>query len=201
MKRKPPIIVTKRDGTLERFRPAKLANCLARAMEQRQFDPKLAEPLVRAVALHLREWGEARPPSTGYIHRCVCAVLKQTGLSDIADDLAVQRRLRAIKRRKIRVLDNESKNPRGREWRKADVVEMLQNQYGLRHGVCRFLAGQVESQVFALNYRRVRTAFLAELVRSEVLAWGLADEQALSVDDPAVVPPVATREPERPKQK
>lgn len=172
------LIVTKRDGTLERFRPTKLVATVARAMRARQYDPALAEPLVRAVALHLREWGDPRPPTTNYIHRCVCSVLRQTGLGDIGDDLAVSRRQRTLRRRQVRVVDRDG-DPRGDAWRKAVVVQTLQDVYGLRHAVCRFLAGQIEQQIFALNYRRVKKSFLAELVRNEVMAWGLADEQVL----------------------
>jgi hypothetical protein len=178
MKDRKHIIVTKRDGTLERFRPAKLVATVARAMRARRYDPALAEPLVRAVALHLREWGDPQPPTTNYIHRCVCSVLRQTGLSDIGDDLAAARRQRTLCRRRVRVVERDG-DPRGETWRKAVVVETLQNTYGLRYAVCRFLAGQIEQQIFALNYRRVKKSFLAELVRNEVMAWGLADEQVL----------------------
>lgn len=178
MKHRKPIIVTKRDGTLERFSGSKLRNCLARAIGGCSYDARLAEPLVRAVAMHLRECCASRPPTTNYIHRCVCSVLKQTGLSDVADDLTLHRRLRTLKRRRIRLVETEDASG-GQAWRKATVVEILENQYGLRHAVCRFLAGQIESQLFALNYRLIRQSFLAELVHNEVLAWGLADENIL----------------------
>jgi hypothetical protein len=48
--------------------------------------------------------------------------------------------------------------------------------------VARFLAGQIEAQVFTLDYRLITRPFLSELVRSEVLAWGLADEDVLRAE-------------------
>lgn len=195
MKRAKTIIVTKRDGTLERFSPYKLGNCVARAMRGRACDPRLAEPLTRAVALHLEEFGGAQPPTTNYIHRCICSVLRQAGLPEVADDLCRQRRLRAVRRRQVRVVDGDGAAA-GEPWRKSQVVELLQARYGLRQDVCRFLAGQIEMQVFALNYRVLRRPFLAELVRSEVLAWGLADERSLQAELPPPSRPVATPRPE-----
>lgn len=194
MRRRQVIIVTKRDGTVERFGPAKLVNTLARAMQAHQYDTKLAEPLARAVAMHLREWGDSRPPTTNYIHRCVCSVLRQTGLGDVAEDLAAERRLRAVRRRRIRVID-AGDDAGGVAWQKSAIVQTLQNKYGLRYAVCRFLAGQIEQQVFALNYRRVKTSFLAELVRNEVMAWGLADVQVLKAHASAGERPVISRRP------
>jgi len=38
-------------------------------------------------ALHLQDWSEQAPPTTSYIYRCVRAVLQQTGLADVADEL------------------------------------------------------------------------------------------------------------------
>jgi hypothetical protein len=66
------------------------------------------------------------------------------------------------------------------------LVATLENAYGLRHSVARFLAGRVEQQVFALNYRVVTKALLAELVRCEVLAWGLTGDAQLSGESAAI---------------
>ncbi len=177
------VVVTKQDGTVERFALPKLANCLARVLRGRAYDPRLAGPLARAVAMHLREWPREQPPTTEYIYQCVTAVLQQTGLTDVADDLGHHRRLRAARRRRTRVLRSGAPaGTTGEPWRKVALVATLENRYGLTHAVARFLAGQIELQVFALNYRLMTRPFLAELVRSEVLAWGLADEQMLRVD-------------------
>jgi hypothetical protein len=199
VKRTKHIIVTKRDGTLERFSQEKLSNCLREAMAEHAYEPALANPLVRAVELHLRDWQDSTPPTTTYIYRCVRSVLQQTGLSDVADGLAVHRRMRRSRRRRIRVLGEEAARQRGERWQKSALVETLQNRYGLRHAVARFLAGQIEAQVFALDYRVVSKAFLAELLRNEVLAWGLVDTTTLKVATALPHPPVHASQPEKEK--
>lgn len=174
--------VTKGDGSVECFSLTKLSNSLSRVLQGRSYDPRLAGPLARAVAMHLQEWGEPKPPTTEYIFRCVSSVLQQTGLTDVAEDLAHHRRLRAARRRRTRVLDGPDGGGKPRPWQKVAVVAALQNHYGVRHAVARFLAGQIESQVFALNYRLITRPFMTELVRNEILAWGLADEQVLRAE-------------------
>lgn len=187
------IVVSKRDGTLERFSLAKLTNSLARAMRDRLGDPRPAKPLAKAVALHLQAWQEPNPPTTGYIYRCVRSALQQTGLGHVADGFAAHRRRRRARRRGIRVLDPASRTHPGQPWSKGALVATLRSRYGLRHAVSRFVAGQIEQQVFALDYRTVLKPLLAELVRNELLAWGLADEQVLRPKGLAPVrePPLA----------
>lgn len=199
MKRCKEIVVTKQDGSAECFSSAKLCTCLARALHGRAYDPRLAGPLARAVAMHLGEWRDARPPTTKYVFRCVCSVLQQTGLGDVAEELDRSRRLRDSQRRRIRVFDAAEplKPQRGRPWQKVALVATLQSRYGLRHSVSRFLAGRIELQVFMLNYRTVTKAFLTELVRNEVLAWGLADEQVLHAGASLCERPVAPAQPEK----
>jgi hypothetical protein len=190
-----PIVITKRDGSVERFSLAKLGNCLATVMRDQAYDPQLAAPLARAVALHLREWRDAQPLTTDYVYRCVQSVLQQTGLGDVADDLAAHRCVRSRRRQRIRVSDAASSGGVGEPWCKAKLAETLESCYGLRHAVARFLAGRIEQQVFALNYRVISRPLLAELTRSEVLAWGLADEQVLRAGAAACQRPVVGRRP------
>ena len=191
-------MVTKRDGSVECFSVPKLSGCLARVLRGRVYDGRLSVPLARAVAMHLREWNDSKPPTTQYIFRCVCSVLEQTGLGEVAEDLYEHRRLRAARRQRTRVLEvTDSPTARGKPWRKPAIVAALQNDYGLRHSVARFLAGQIELQVFALNYRLITRPFLMELVRNEVLAWGLVDEQVLRTDIPMCEHPVAPGPPEK----
>lgn len=175
MTRRKAIVVTKRDGTLERFEATKLTNTLSQAMQANQYDEKLAVPLCRAVEMHLYECVGPRPPSTNYIHRCACAVLRQTGLTDVADLLNTQRRMRTLRRQRVRVLDDRTVPTTELRWRKALVVDLLHARYTLRHRIARFIAGQVEWQVFALEYRVIRQSFLLELIQHELLAWGLSE--------------------------
>lgn len=195
MKKTRHIVVTKHDGTLERFSAVKLTNCLADAMRAHGYDPRLAQPLARAVALHLQEWQGATPPSTGYIYRCVRSVLQQTGLGDVADELAAHRRMRRLRRRRVRVLDAGELQSGGEAWSKSVIVDTLRNEYDLRHVVARFMASRIEAQVFALDYRTVSRAFLRELVRNEILAWGLADTRTVSATVEACQPRVSTPRP------
>ena len=184
------VVVTKRDGTVERFSLAKLTNGVAALLRHLNYDPALAAPLARAVAMHLQEWSAASPPSTSYIYRCVRSVLQQTGLGDVADALAAYRRRRQTQRQAIRVVDaNHSERP-SEPWRKSTLVATLHQRYHLRHGVCRFMAGQIEAHVFALGYRAVTRSFLRELMHNEVLAWGLADEQVTHAPPAVLEPPV-----------
>jgi hypothetical protein len=194
VKRTKQIVVTKRDGTLERFSLEKLCNCLAAAMRRQAYDPRLAGPLAKAVAMHLQEWQESSPPTTDYIYRCVRSVLQQTGLSDVADELAAHRRQRRARRARIQVLDPVRPGVCER-WRKAALVETLQNRHGLRYSVSRFMAGQIEAQVFALGYRAISKPFLVELTRNEVQAWGLVDEVMSGSNAPEEhEPPVSTHQ-------
>ena len=196
MKSSKPVVVTKRDGTLERFNLTKLANSLAQGLRLQKYDPRLAGPLANAVALHIQEWRAPAPPTTGYIYRCVRAVLQQTGLSEVAEELAEHRQQRRARRQMIRVLAGGRMSGASEPWSKGAVVRTLESEYGLRHSVARALARQVEAQVFALDYRVVSKAFLRELVRNEVLAWGLVDDQTLRENVAAVAPVIAGRPPQ-----
>ncbi len=69
-------------------------------------------------------------------------------------------------------------------------MELLVARFGLRHNVSRFIAGKIEMQLSALNYRLIRKSFLLELIQNEVLAWGVGDERALRHDAP-LTPKVA----------
>lgn len=168
--------VCKRDGSHEEFTFPKLRTTLARVMQMGEADPKLAEPLARAVAAHLDEWQEPNPPTTEYIFRCVRSVLQQSGLAEVARDFTRQRRARDHRRRVLRIVDRAAPGRRFAPWRKAEIVRVLKEEYGIGHSAARFLAGRTEEQVFALNYRLISRTLVSELIRNELLAWGLADE-------------------------
>ncbi len=197
MSRSRQIVVTKQDGTVERFDVTKLANCLANILRELSYDPRIGNPLARAIAMHLEHWSAPEPPTTAYIRQCVCAVLQQTGLSDVADALTVHWRRRRRQRQRIAVLETGRKDGATVAWRKSALVETLQNRYGLGQAVSRYLAGRIESQVFTLGYKQVSTALLAELTRNEVAAWGLYDARAWQAPQPECPPPVTTPRPEK----
>ena len=180
--------VAKRDGSVEPFDFAKLRRCLAVAMKGCAYDAVYADALARAVAMHLQDWRDAAPASTGYIAGCVKAVLEETGLNDVANFLDRHRRQRDARRSRIDLIDTASPERLQRKWSKRLVVEALTQTHSLRVEVARILAGEVEQRVLALNYNMISLSLLGELIRNELMAWGLADDalasQPASADRP-----------------
>jgi len=176
VKRTQTVRIIKRDGSREPFDIAKVRACLVRAMRSARQSTRFAEDLARAVALHLQGWSEPSPPTSAYILRCVHSVLRETGMNRAARYLAHAHRMREAGRRAVQVVDRQGR--RGRAWSKVSVVRHLQRQYGLRRTTARFLAGQVEQRILALGYTAVSRALLAEVVRTELRAWGLMQETA-----------------------
>lgn len=171
------LYVIKRDGCQEPFSIAKLRSSLTRVMRVSECDPKLAEPLAKAVLSHLDDWQEPQPPTTDYVFRCAKAVLEQTGLEDAAREFARQRRIRDERRKAVRIVDRDTPSKRFAAWRKSEVVRSLKEEYGIGHAAARFLAGRTEEQIFALNYKLVSRTLVSELLRNELHAWGLSDER------------------------
>jgi transcriptional regulator NrdR family protein len=168
------IVIEKRGGSREPFSAAKLRRVLALAMQESQIDPKLADPLVQAVEVHLRYWDDERPPTSEYVFRCVCAVLKQTDLTEVADILLAHRRWRRVRRRSVRVL--RAKPKRGsRPWKKRDLIAQLEGRFGIGRSAARIIASEMEQRVLNLGFRLVSQPLLDELLQNELMAWGLCD--------------------------
>lgn len=168
-------MILKRDGTREPFSPAKLRRIIVSAMRTCRYDVKLADPLVQAVEVHLRYWDEPKPPTSEYIFRCVYAVLKQTGLKDVAECLAAHRRWRRMQRRSVRILRQAPKRG-SKPWRKASLVAHLQKRFSVGHEVARIVAGELEMRVLNLGFQELSQRLMEELVLSELSAWGLLSE-------------------------
>lgn len=177
-------MIAKRDGTQESFSLPKLRAYLVRGLRGQGYEAQLAEPLARAVAAHLRLWKRPAPPTSEYVHQCALAALALTGFDAAAADLAAHHRLRAARRRRTWVGDPDHPQRRAARWCKAALVATLEQTYRLRRPVARFLAGQIEEQVFARGWRVVSRTLLRELVQHEVLAWGLADEPTYGLAGP-----------------
>lgn len=180
--------IVKADGSSERFSESKLQRCLQQVLRGSAYDVKLAEPLARAVAMHVSGTRSTRPPASEYVFRCLLTVLKETGLDDAADALANHRRQRAAHRRRVRILVSSRTKRALLGWSKRAVVQSLMQQHGLQRPVARLLAGEIETRVFALGYRVVRAPLVTELTRNELMAWGLADEPALAVGSSGASP-------------
>ncbi len=185
MGRPADILIAKREGGLEPFQQAKPHRCLVAAMKAQRRDHRLAGPLVQALRLHMLKRREPGPVSAEYVFRCVHAVLTDTGLGDVAERLARHRRRRAERRRRVRVLAEQAGEPR--PWSKAAIVETLQGRFGLSYETSRILASEIERRILALDYRLVSATLVEELIRGELLAWGLACDPT-PADRPAAVP-------------
>jgi hypothetical protein len=181
------VMVRKSDGTDEPFNLGKLRRSLSAAMRECHYDVRFADSLSQAVLIHLREWKERRPPSTEYIFRCTRQVLMETGLEDVARQMAGHRRHRAARRRSIAVVGAHGRQGPA-PWCKATVCAALRRRHGLSPSVARIVAGEIEGRVVALNYALVSAGLVGELIRNELRAWGLESDDRVG-DGVAVAPP------------
>lgn len=187
MKRNKLIRVVKRDGNTEAFDFGKLRRSVSAAMKATGYDPAYADALAKAVAIHVREWDEHDPPTTEYLFTCVRSVLEETGLGDVAQAIVRHRRHRASRRSSISVIDPRRPQRPPSAWSKGRIVETFERRYQVKPDVSRFLAGEIEQRLLALGYHVVSTALVAELIRNELMAWGLSDD-AIAVRSAADAP-------------
>lgn len=175
MNTKTQLTLVKRDGSHEPFARGKLRRAIAIGMRACKYDPDLADPLVQAVEVHLKYWDEPRLPTTDYVFRCVHAVLNETGLKDVAEELVQYRRWRRGRRRVVRVV-REGDKASSRPWRKSLIVRRLEKDFELQPATCRILASNVEQHVLGLGFAEVTQRLVDELLRTELMAWGLTEE-------------------------
>lgn len=192
-----PLLIVKSDGSMERFSESKLRRCFQAVLRETGKETHLAEPLARAVAMHLQEGPLPELLNSDYLARCVRAALEQTGLEDSAEAYVAHRRQRKALRKRLRIFDPSQPQRSAAPWKKSSVVGTLIKDFGLRRSVARTLAGEIEQRVMDLGYRVVRTPLLAELVRNELMTWGLADELASGSSAELWSKPVASRWPAR----
>lgn len=178
--------VAKRDGSHETFELGKLRRTLAGAMRGCGYDEMYADALAKAVAIHVKEWRDESPPTTEYIFGCVRAVLDETGLGDVAAALQRHSRQREVKRRKVEVLNTRRADQPRVPWSKGRIAATLERRHGLKASVARILAGEIEGRVLGLNYGVISSALIAEIIRNELMAWGLSDDAMAVVARPEV---------------
>lgn len=178
-------VLLKRDGEREAFDFAKLSRSVAAALSASGYDPRCAPPLCRAVSLHLEQWRDPRPPTTEYVYRCVRTVLNETGLEDVADGFAAYRRRREALRRGVKVLSSRRNVNGPTSWEKGRIARLLVRRYDLTAVTARILAGDIERRVLAIGHSVVSAALVTELIRNELMAWGLAPESGGGVPAPA----------------
>ncbi len=170
------VVIVKRDGALEPFSRVKLRRVLGSAMQDCGVEPKLAEPLVQALEVHLQNWDEPHPPSTDYVHRCLQAVLRKTQLEQVAVRIESRRRWRRLRRRSVR-LGRVDLRRVAKPWRKSSLAQMIERRYHLRRESARLLAADIEFRVLNLGINLIAQPLLEELVRSELRSWGLLTDE------------------------
>ncbi|MBL8879390.1 MAG: hypothetical protein JNG88_09755 [Phycisphaerales bacterium] len=175
----PPLMVTKADGSRELFSEEKLRRCLSLALESGGFETMHAGALAAAVRMHLQREADTTELTSEYLLACATAVLQQTGAGEAADELQRRQRERDGLRRRTRVFNPERPSKGLKVWRKSALVECLLKKHGLDAKVARMLAGEVEMRVFASGYQVVRSPLISEMIRNELMAWGLIDDLAV----------------------
>lgn len=172
-------MVTKTDGSRELFSEEKLRRSLSLALESGGFDTAHAGPLASAVRLHVQRDTDIAGLTSEYLLVCATAVLNQTGAGEAAEELLRRHRERDGLRRRTRVFNPERPNKGLKPWHKSVLVECLRSKHGLESNVARLLAGEVEMRVFACGFQVVRAPLISELLRNELMAWGLIDDLAV----------------------
>ncbi|MFQ5423623.1 MAG: hypothetical protein ACE5F9_06530 [Phycisphaerae bacterium] len=173
------IRVRKRDGEVERFSLPKLMTCMRRGLDgagdAAGFSLRGARGLAEAVQTYLAEMADTDPVMAARIADMVYLVLTHTGHGEAA--MAIQEFARERERDRRRVLVATRRKVDGRyaqrRWKKGLVVSHLRRQHLLDAPVSRMIAGRVEQLVFNCGLRVVTSGLVTEMVRSELLAWGL----------------------------
>ena len=171
--------VRKRDGSIEPFWSAKLLDGIRRGLEAGGEAPGLAVStatgLAEAVHEHVRRTCQDTLVESKLLSELVEVVLNQTGFT--AACMAFQRyqSYRARQRRRVMVasLRPSDGRYRRRRWNKSHIVEHLRRRHLLEVPVARMMAGRVEQSVFDCGLDVVTSGLVYEMIKSELLAWGL----------------------------
>ena len=171
--------VCKRDGSVEPFSIAKMLHCiragLAACGEHAEFDLVTARSLGEAVHDYLLNSHHERSISSRHLADLVDTVLSQTGHSAAAMALRDYNSFREQQRRMVMVASPRPRDGRfvQHRWNKALLVQHLRRQHTLDSPTARMIAGRVEQLIFCCGLRAVTGGLVREMVRSELLAWGL----------------------------
>ena len=171
--------VAKRDGSVEPFLTCKLMQCIRNGLEATgelaDLDTETAHGLGEAVCeyLHSAYKGPAIPARQ--LIDLVELVLTQTGHSGAASAIRQHNSFRDRQRRMMMVAAPRPRDGRvvQRKWNKALLVQHLRREHDLDIPVARIIAGRVEQLVFRCGLRAVTASLVCEMVKSELLAWGL----------------------------
>jgi hypothetical protein len=135
----------------------------------------LAAGLAEAVHEYVRKTYGDEPVESKRLSELVEIVLSQTGHTAACWATQQDRALREQQRRRLMVANPRPSDGRyvRRRWDKSHVVQHLRRQHGLDAPVARMLAGRVEQLIFNCGLRVVTSGLVYEMIKSELLAWGL----------------------------
>ncbi len=173
------IRVCKRDGSDEPFSLAKLAGSIREGLdasgEAAGLAGSTAAGLAEAVHDYVEKSSADDPVKTEFLAELVELVLAQTGHTAASMAFQRHRSFRDRQRRRVMVANPRPSDGRfvRRRWNKSHIVQHLRRQHGLDAPVSRMIAGRVEQLVFQCGLNVVTVGLVYEMIKSELLAWGL----------------------------
>ena len=177
--RRSAVRVSKRDGSVEEFTPAKLVQCIQWGLQASgdgtDADVITARGLAEAVGEYLQNSHAGLPVPSPHVADLVELVLTQTGYTDACMAIRQHQWMRDRFRRHLLIATPKGSDGRfvQRRWNKAHLVQHLRRRHTLDTPASRMIAGRVEQLIFSCGLKVVTAGLVMEMTRSELLAWGL----------------------------
>ncbi len=172
--------VIKTDGSLEEYLHTKVIGTFNNALSLiDQSNVFAAEQFAEAITYHLYHKQQKAVVASDEIHLMIQAVLSATGYLNAAGALNQYRLNRAIKRRRVEVVDTDGHDDdwEDQPWSKAILVEYLIASRGVDMHTARAIAAQVEDKVLNLGINRVPRNLVRQLVIHDTERMLAAREQ------------------------
>jgi len=171
--------VCKSDGTTEPFIFPKLVNSIRNGLQAggdaAGLGVNAANGLADAVHQYVRQSGGGAPVQSKHLSELVDLVLTHTGHTAACMAVRRYRSMREEQRRRVMVATARSSNGQyvHHRWNKGRLVQHLQRQHLLDAPASRMIAGRVEQLIFNCGLTVVTSGLVREMIKSELLAWGL----------------------------
>lgn len=171
--------VVKRDGSIEPFMTSKILSCIFNGLEATgeasELTAAMARGLGEAVTEYLHSISKGSTIPSRQLVDLVDLVLSQTGHCEAAMAIRHHANLRDRRRKVMMVATPRPTDGRfvQKRWDKSLIVQHLKRQHQLDAPTSRMMASRVEQLVFNCGLRVVTAGLVREMVRSELLAWGL----------------------------
>jgi hypothetical protein len=174
-----PLKVIKTDGTVEEYLHTKVIGTFNNALGLiEQPNVFAAEQFAEAVTFHLYHKQAEPHVASDEIHLMVQAVLTATGYGNAAAALNACRMNRAIRRRRVEVIDSDGHESWDcQPWNKAIIVDELMTQRGIDMHTARAIAATVEEKVLNLGIGRVPHSLLHQIVEHDAEQMLIARDQ------------------------